>query len=295
MRETLFLQYYKKNAKAMMKDKIATTLFWGITLIIISLIAYILFTIISKGLGFITLDFLLTLPDEIEAGGGIGPFIFNSLYILILSLLFSLPFGIGAGIFLAEYAPNNKYTEIVRTCVEGLASVPSIVIGLFGYVLFVDFFEIGLTIIGASITLGLLNLPILTRVSEEAIHTVPQELREASFAIGASKAQTIIKVVVPAALNGILTGISLTACRAFGESAVILLAGGTSSSGTMWDFHLLSQGGTLPVHLWYVQSEALVEDAKEIANKSAAVLVIAVFLISFITRIPIWIREKKIK
>ncbi|MDP4164240.1 MAG: phosphate ABC transporter permease PstA, partial [Bacillota bacterium] len=212
-------------------------------------------------------------------------------YVLFLSLVISIPIGLGAGIYLSEYAPNNRLTEIVRTCVEGLASVPSIVIGLFGYVIFVDYLDIGLTVIGAAISLSIMNLPMLTRVTEQAISTVPIELQEASFALGSTKAQGIIKIVVPAAMNGILTGISLTACRAIGESAVILLVGGTSASDNMWDFHLMSPGGTLPVHLWYIQSEALVADAKEIANKSAAVLVVIILLMSFSIRLPIWIKN----
>jgi phosphate transport system permease protein len=109
--------------------------------------------------------------------------------------------GIGVGIYLAEYAPRNRFTELVRTCIEGLASVPSIVIGLFGYILFVEYFDVGLTVLGASLSLAILNLPILTRVNEEAISMVPQELREASLALGATKAQTIVRVVLPSALS----------------------------------------------------------------------------------------------
>jgi phosphate transport system permease protein len=294
MRGSLFHQHQKKNTLALIGDKVWTTLFWAGSLLIIFLIGCLLILILGKGLKLMTLDFLIDLPDEIEAGGGIGPFLFNSIYVLVLSLAIAIPLGIGAGIYLAEYAPRNHFTELVRTCVEGLASVPSIVIGLFGYVLFVEYFDVGLTVLGASISLAILNLPILTRVTEESISMVPQELREASLAFGATKSQTIVRVVLPSALNGILTGISLTACRAFGESAVILLAGGSSTSGFMWDFNLLSQGGTLPVHLWYIQSEALVEDAKEIADKSAAVMVLTILFLSFIIRLPIWIRERRL-
>ncbi|AMQ21943.1 phosphate ABC transporter permease PstA [Geobacillus sp. JS12] len=258
-------------------------------LIILSL----LYMIVRKGLPDIDIHFLIGLPEEIDAGGGVGPFLWNSIYILVLSLLLSLPIGIGAGIFLAEYAPNNRIMEWVRAAIESLASVPSIVFGLFGYALFVEYFQIGVTILGASITLALLNLPVLARVSEEAITAVPSTWREASFALGATKAQTIVKTVLPAAMKGILTGISLVACRAFGESAIILLVGGTSSSGEMWDFHLLSEGATLPVHLWYIQSEALVADAQQIAQKTSALLVLLVLFLSFIIRFPLWLSQRK--
>lgn len=291
MRETTFLERSKKKTAAIYMDKLWTAIFWCITFLILVLISWLLYKILGKGFKHISWHFLMALPEEVDAGGGIGPFLFNSFYILFISLLISIPIGLGAGIYLSEYAPNNRFTELVRTCVEGLASVPSIVIGLFGYVIFVDNLDVGLTILGAAITLAILNLPILTRVTEEAIQNVPRELREASFALGATKAQGILKIVLPAALNGILTGISLTACRAFGESAVILLAGGTGTSGDMWDFNLLSEGGTLPVHLWYVQSEALVADAKQVADKSAAVLILIILLISISIRLPIWIKS----
>ncbi|MBY0122888.1 phosphate ABC transporter permease PstA [Bacillus sp. S/N-304-OC-R1] len=292
MSELTFKYSKRKQTKNIILNKFFTILLWTIVCLVLAVIGLLLFRILSKGLSGISLSFLIGLPSEIESGGGIGPFLFNSLYVLIIAMVISIPIGIGSGIYLAEYAPDNRLTEFIRTCVEGLASVPSIVFGLFGYVLFVDVFQIGLTIIGAAVALSLLNLPILTRVTEEAIQAVPDELREASYALGATKSATIIKVVIPAAISGILTGISLASCRAFGESAVILLVGGTSSSGEMWDLNLFSQGGTLPVHLWYVQSEALVEDAREIADKSAAVLVIMILILSSFIRIPIWLKNK---
>ncbi|WP_391205831.1 phosphate ABC transporter permease PstA [Psychrobacillus sp. L4] len=280
---------YKQIKKT--TDKMFTIGLWVITAPILVLIFGLLLYILSKGLPKISFDFLVGLPSEIDAGGGIGPFLINSIYVLIISLLISIPIGIGSGVYLSEYAPNNRFTEFIRTCVESLASVPSIVIGLFGYVLFVDIFNIGLTIIGAGITLSLLNLPVITRVTEEAIQTVHNDLRGASYAIGATKAQTIVKIVIPAALNGIISGVSLAACRAFGESALILLVGGTGTSGEMWDWNFMSQGGTLPVHLWYVQSEALVEDASDIAQKTSALLVLITLLLSLCIRLPLWIRD----
>ncbi|WP_391118592.1 phosphate ABC transporter permease PstA [Psychrobacillus sp. L3] len=280
---------YKQLKKT--TDKMFTMGLWIITTLILVLIFGLLLYILSKGLPKISFDFLVGLPSEIDAGGGIGPFLLNSIYVLIISLLISIPIGIGSGVYLSEYAPSNRFTEFIRTCVESLASVPSIVIGLFGYVLFVDIFNIGLTIIGAGITLSLLNLPVITRVTEEAIQTVHNDLREASYAIGATKAQTIVKIVIPAALNGIISGVSLAACRAFGESALILLVGGTGTSGEMWDWNFMSQGGTLPVHLWYVQSEALVEDASDIAQKTSALLVLITLLLSLFIRLPLWVRD----
>jgi phosphate transport system permease protein len=179
--------------------------------------------------------------------------------------------------------------------VEGLASVPSIIFGLFGIALFVEAFQIGLTIIGGAVSLAFLNLPVLTRVTEEAIRAVPHEMKNASFALGGTHLQTIRRVLIPVALNGIITGICLVAGRAFGESAVIILTAGVSTSGEMWDFSLFSPGETLAVHLWYVQSEAIVPDAAEIAEKAAAVLVFVVLLINVIFRVPLWINSRKMR
>lgn len=285
----------RKTSWSRFLDKTATGLFWALGAAIVLIIVWLLFTILRNGLPLITADFLVKVPDEMEAGGGIGPVLFNSFYVLILSLLFSLPVGIGAGIYLAEYAPENKITGFIRICVEGLASVPSIVFGLLGLAMFVEYFQIGLTILGGAVSLAFLNLPVLTRVTEEAIRAVPKELRAASYAMGATKFQCIRTAVLPVALNGIITGICLVAGRAYGESAVIILTAGLSTSGEMWDFSLFSPGETLAVHLWYVKSEAIVPDAQEIADKSAAVLVFVVLLINFLFRIPLWLNNRKVK
>ncbi|MFY4775109.1 phosphate ABC transporter permease PstA [Metabacillus sp. RGM 3146] len=285
----------KKRKARYTLDKLFTGLLWVVMIAIFAVIFAMLFKIMAKGLMLLTPDFFWKLPDDIEVGGGIGPYLFNSFYVLIISLIISIPIGVGSGIYLAEYAPQNRFTEFIRTCVESLASVPSIVFGVFGYMLFVDTFQVGQTILGAGVTLALLNLPVIARVTEEAIQSVPRELREASYAMGATKSITINRVVIPAALSGILTGISLAACRAFGESAIILLAGGTNFSGAMGDFNLTSPGGTLPVYLWYIQSTGLVADASQIADKSAAILVVIVLGISLLTRVPIWIRDNSMK
>lgn len=268
---------------------------WVLGIATVLFVLLLLFLILKDGLPKVTWDFLVGVPDELEAGGGIGPILINSFYVLFLSLAVSIPISLGAGIYLAEYAPDNKLTSTIRVCVEGLSSVPSIVFGLIGIVLFVDFFNLGFTVISGSLSLALLNLPLLTRVAEEAIRAVPQSYREGSYALGATKLQTVFKVVVPSAMRGLITGLTLVAGRAYGESAVIILAGGVNTSGEMWNFDLFSPGGTLAVHLWYVQSEAIVPDAQEIAQKSAAVLLFVVLAINILFRIPIWFLERRLK
>lgn len=276
-------------------NRLFTIAVWGIASCVVLFILGLLFLILQRGLPHLTWDFIIGLPSEIEEGGGIGPALFNSFYMLVLSLLISIPLGMASGIYLAEFAPDNKLIGLIRICVEGLASVPSIIFGLFGIALFVEMFQLGLTIIGGAVSLAFLNLPVLTRVTEEAIRAVPKELRGASFALGATHLQTIRKALIPAALNGIVTGICLVAGRAFGESAVIILTAGVTTSGVMWDFNLLSPGETLAVHLWYVQSEAIVPDAAEISAKAAAVLLFIVLAINFVFRIPLWLKERKLR
>ncbi len=285
----------KRNGRAAALDRIFTGLVWGIGALVILFICGLLFLLLMNGLPKLTWDFLYGLPSEIEEGGGIGPALFNSFYLLFISLVISIPLGMAAGIYLAEFAPDNKLIGLIRICVEGLSSVPSIIFGLFGIALFVEMFQIGLTILGGAVSLAFLNLPVLTRVTEESIRAVPVELKNASFALGSTHLQTIRRVLIPVALSGIVTGICLTAGRAFGESAVIILTAGVTTSGEMWDFNLFSPGETLAVHLWYVQSEAIVPDAQEIAQKATSVLIFVVLLINLVFRVPLWFNSRKTK
>ncbi|MEK4352877.1 MULTISPECIES: phosphate ABC transporter permease PstA [unclassified Paenibacillus] len=283
----------KHTARAQRNNKIATIGFYTLGALVMLLIFWLLFTILSKGLPALRPDFLIKQPEEIDAGGGIGPVLFNSFYILFISLFISVPIGLGAGIYMAEYAPDNKFTGALRICVESLSSVPSIVFGMLGLAIFAEYFDIGLTILGGGVSLALLNLPMLARVTEEAVRAVPGEIREAGYALGMTKFHVIRTVVLPVAMSAIVTGICLVAGRAFGESAVIILTAGLSTSGEMWDFNLFSPGETLAVHLWYVQSEAIVEDARQIADKSAAVLVFVVLFINFVFRFPLWLSNRR--
>ncbi|MBW5449115.1 phosphate ABC transporter permease PstA [Cohnella sp. CFH 77786] len=277
------------------KNRLFTISVWVVAACVILFVFGLLFLILQRGLPSLTWDFIFGLPSEIEEGGGIGPALFNSFYMLFLSMAIAVPLGLASGIYLAEFAPENKLIGFVRICVEGLASVPSIIFGLFGIALFVEMFQLGLTIIGGAVSLAFLNLPVITRVTEEAIRSVPGELKNASFALGATHLQTIRRVLIPSSINGIVTGICLASGRAFGESAVIILTAGVTTSGVMWDFNLMSPGETLAVHLWYVQSEAIVPDAQQISQKAAAVLLFVVLAINVVFRIPLWIRERRFR
>jgi phosphate transport system permease protein len=278
--------------RARIYDRIATALLWAAGLIILIILAAFLIRIIGRGLPLLSWKFLTTKPQAMSAGGGVGPELFNTFYITGLSLLFSIPVGVGAGIYMAEYAKPGRFTDLIRLSVEALASVPSIVLGLFGMILFVNAMGWGFTILGGALTLALLNLPVLVRVTEESIRAVPQAYREGSLALGATRWQTIARVVLPSALPGILTGITLVAGRAIGETAVLIYTAGVTVSRYFPDFNLFAAGETLAVRIWYVKSEGLVPDADQIAAGTSALLLLVVLAFNLLLAAPLYWWQK---
>lgn len=274
-------------------DRIATLFLWVAGLLILAVLAAFLIRILGRGLPVIDWRFLTTRPTSMTEGGGVGPELFNTFYITGLSLLFSLPVGLGAGIYMAEYAKPGRFSDLIRLSVEALASVPSIVLGLFGMILFVNAFGWGFTILGGALTLALLNLPVLVRVTEESIRAIPQSYREGSLALGATHWQTIAKAVIPSALPGILTGITLVAGRAIGETAVLIYTAGVTVSRHFPNFDLMSAGETLAVRIWYVKSEGLVPDADRIANGTGALLLLVVLAFNLLLATPLYFWQRK--
>ncbi|MGE4588984.1 MAG: phosphate ABC transporter permease PstA [Acidaminococcaceae bacterium] len=268
------------NAKV--QDKIAKVFLWFIGFFLIAILAAFLGYMLYKGLPVLSTKFIFGMPSDTEAGGGVGPQLFNTIYILFLSMAFSVFVAIGAAIYLSEYAKDTAATRFIRLSTESLATVPSIVLGLFGMIVFVDFLGMGFSILGGALSLSLLNLPLLVRVTEEALQTVPQTYREASLALGATKWQTIRKVVLPEAMGGIITGIMLASGRAIGESAILIFTAGTTVSRYMADFDVFAGGETLAVHLWYVMGIGLVPDRVAIANGIGALLILVVLFINLI-------------
>lgn len=280
------------NAKTV--DKIATAvivLFAGIiVLIMVGLIGFIL----VRGLGHISFDFLTSPPESIREGGGIGPQLFNSLFLLVLTLIITVPLGLGAGIYMSEYAKPGKVTDFIRLIVEVLSSFPSIVVGLFGLLVFVNTFGFGFSLFSGALALTVFNLPLIVRITEQGLASVPQVQKEASLALGLSKWKTIRSVMLPIALPVILTGTILAAGRVFGEAAALLFTAGMSSPRldfTDWNpFSPMSPlnpfrpAETLAVHIWKVNSEGLAKDAPEIAAGASAVLILTVLLFNLLAR-----------
>jgi phosphate transport system permease protein len=268
-------------------DRLATVLLWAAAFSVLVLLAFFIGYIVFLGWHAVSWHFLTSPPSEVDAGGGIGPEIYNSFYILVLTLIFTAPIAIAGGIYLQEYARPGLFTNTVQFCAESLATIPSIVMGLFGLIVFVNLLGWRFSAIGGALTLTLLNLPALMRVTQEALASVPASYREASMAIGATKWQTIRKVVLPSAIAQLTTGIVLIAGRIFGETAALVYTAGTSVSAgkSAYDLNPFHNAETLSVHLWYTHSESLVPDASAIGNGSALVLLSMVLLFNIAARV----------
>ncbi|MFC5405424.1 phosphate ABC transporter permease PstA [Cohnella soli] len=277
------------NAKT--ADKIATGVFVTVAAFIVLLLAGLLGYILFRGVGHISWHFLTSAPETIRKGGGIGPQLFNSVFLLVLTMLITIPIGLGAGIYMSEYAPANRVTNAVRLIVEVLSSVPSIIVGLFGLLVIVNLFGFGFSLFSGALALTVFNLPLMVRITEQGLKGVPREQKEASLALGLSKWKTITSVMLPIALPVILTGTILSAGRVFGEAAALLFTAGMSSPRldfTNWNpfspfspLNPFRPAETLAVHIWKINSEGLAPDAGQIAAGASAVLVITVLLFNF--------------
>ncbi|HOJ49284.1 MAG TPA: phosphate ABC transporter permease PstA [Spirochaetota bacterium] len=272
----------KSTIKKNIIEKIGITLVSLSTLIVITSLVIIFFDIISKGYSVISFDFFTTFPKKNMTEGGILPAIVGTFYVTIASAIFSVPFGIMAGIYLSEYAKTNKFTTLIKATIKNLAGVPSIVYGLFGLGLFVTGLGFGESVLSAGITLGLLVIPVIITATEEALKRVPDSYRDASIGLGATKWQTIKKVLLPSAGPGIMTGIILSIGRAAGETAPILFTGAAfylnSLPGSIFDKFM-----ALPYHIFTLSTQhAQISKVRPIAYGSTLVLIIIVFLLSSI-------------
>ncbi|PIV27925.1 MAG: phosphate ABC transporter, permease protein PstA [Anaerolineae bacterium CG03_land_8_20_14_0_80_58_20] len=188
-------------------------------------IVVVVIYILSKGGSAISWEFLTGFPHDGMRAGGILPAIVGTLYLTLGTALFSVPLGVAAAIYLAEYAPDNQWTRLIRIAIINLAGIPSVVYGLFGLGLFVIFLKFGTSILAASLTLSIMTIPVIISASEEALRAVPQAFRTVSISVGATRWQTIRRIVLKEALPGILTGVILGLERAAGETAPILFTG----------------------------------------------------------------------
>lgn len=280
------------NAKT--ANKIATGVIYAISGIVALILFAMLSFILVRGVPHLSWHFLTSPARAFEAGGGIGIQLFNSFYLLILAMVISFPIALGAAIYLNEYAQKNHFTAIVRTAIEILSSLPSVVVGLFGFLLFVVQFKLGFSILSGAIALTLFNLPLLTRSIETSLAQIPDLQREAGAALGLSRWETVLHVILPAAVPSIVTGVVLSAGRVFGEAAALIYTAGQSAPAlnfSDWNpFNISSPlnpmrpAETLAVHIWKINSEGIMPDVSAVSAGASAVLIIVVLLFNFSAR-----------
>ena len=210
--------------------------------------------IIYKGVPAISWDFLTEVPKRGMRAGGIFPAIVGTICLTLGTIAVSVPFGVFTGVYLVEYAKDNLLTRIINLTIINLAGIPSIIYGLFGMALFVIYFKLGVSILSGSLTLGIMCLPVIITATREALLAVPNSLREASLAIGATKWETISKVVIPAALPGISTGVILSISRAAGETAPILFTAAAFYLPFL-PTSIFDQVMALPYHLYVISTQ----------------------------------------
>ncbi|KRN10073.1 phosphate ABC transporter permease PstA [Liquorilactobacillus mali] len=281
--------------KTKLQNNIAITVIRVIAALVVLILAFLLGDILISGIPHISWHFLTAASQSFTSGGGIGVQLFNSIYLLLLTLIISFPISLGAGIFLSEYAPKNIFTATVRMAIEVLSSLPSVVVGLFGFLLFVVQMDMGFSILSGAIALTFFNLPLLTRNIEESLRAVPDLQREAGLSLGLSKWKTVTKVILPEALPGIVTGVVLGAGRVFGEAAALIYTAGQSATNINfgnWNpfnstspLNLMRPAETLAVHIWKINSEGVMPDAAAVSAGSSAVLIIAVLIFNFSARV----------
>lgn len=270
-----------QKAKAM--DKFMTGVFYVVAgFFLLLLLAFTLYVLI-KGFSHFT-------PNMFSfSRNGIGNLFFNTIYLVFLALLISVPLGVAAGTYMAEYAKPGKVTKSIRMCIETLSSLPSIVVGLFGYLVFIVMTHSQWNLFAGALAVSILSLPLITTVTEDALKSLPPGYKSGSLGMGATLWQTIRHVMLPACMPRIMTGVILAAGRGFGEAAALLYTAGMSTDIVWTNWNIFSPtcplnpfrpGETLALNIWASRTEALAPNAADIANLSSAILMVMVFAFS---------------
>ena len=252
-------------------------LMWLAASITAALTLFLLGYVMVKGLPNITWELLSTKPSYLRGTVGILPDILNTLYIILTTLLFVLPLGVGAAIYLTEYATNKRLVGMIEYAAETLSGIPSIIYGLFGSLFFCLFLDLDKTLLAGALTLVIMNLPTIMRTTQESLKTVPQSYREGAFGLGAGKWRVIRTVVLPNCVEGVITGCILSVGRIVGESAALLFTAGFAHALGGFFESLSSSGATLTVALYVYATE---DGNFEVAFAIAAILMILTLLIN---------------
>ena len=252
-------------------------LMWLAAGITAALTLFLLGYVLIKGLPNISWELLSTKPSYLRETVGILPDILNTLYIILTTLLFVLPLGVGAAIYLTEYATNKRLVGVIEYAAETLSGIPSIIYGLFGSLFFCQFMDLDKSLLAGSLTLVIMNLPTIMRTTQESLKTVPQSYREGAFGLGAGKWRVIRTVVLPNCVEGVITGCILSVGRIVGESAALLFTAGFAHALNGFVEGLFSSGATLTVALYVYATE---DGNFEVAFAIAAILMILTLLIN---------------
>ena len=253
---------------------IAVGLLGAATLLTLAVLVFIIAFVLKKGLPVVTWTFLSSAPEDMGRAGGIFPMIVGSLLLPLLALALAQPQGVGSAVYLCEYTRETRLTRVIRFGTDCLAGIPSIIFGLFGLVFFVEILHMGWSLLAGGLTLAIMILPTIIRTSEEAIRAVPNAYREVSCSMGATRWETVRRVVLPNALPGIVTGVMLGLGRCISETAAVIFTAGTVASMPTSAFDSVR---TMAVHFYILAREGL---STENAYGTAAVLVLAVLLVN---------------
>lgn len=287
----------EKVNRAKRADKAMTVVFYLVAGFFLLLLLAFLTYVIIKGFSGATADMFTASSD------GILNQLFNTVYLVLLSLIISFPLGTAAGIYLAEYAKAGRFTGIVRMCIETLSSLPSIVVGLFGYLVFILMTGMKWNLFAGALAVSILSLPVITTTTADAFRSLPAHYRSGSMGLGATKWQTTIHVLFPACLPRIMTGVILAAGRGFGEAAALLYTAGMSTdiNWSNWDItsptcplNPFRPGETMSLKIWSSFTESTAANAKDVANLTAAVLVILVLVFNLCVRLMSSRMDKKL-
>jgi phosphate transport system permease protein len=278
-----------------LKQKVAFFTFGIIGFSIVAILLTVLSFIVVKGISAISWDFITKMPEEGMTKGGIYPAIIGTLYLVMGSMIFAFPIGVMAAIYMNEYVKDGIVKKIIKQMTNNLAGVPSIVFGLFGMALFVNKLGFGDSIIAGSLTLGLLALPVVIRITEEALKSVDDTFRHASLGLGASKWQTTRRVVLPVAFPNIITGLILAVGRVSGETAPILFTVAAYFLPKL-PTGIFDQVMALPYHLYVISTSGTnIEASRPIAYGTALVLVIIVLITNLLANFLRKYFAKKVK
>jgi len=259
-------------------NRVALGVIWAAALATVGALGAILLYVVVNGIAQLNPAFIFTWPHGVNMEGGIWPTIQATIYVTALAMLITTPVAVLAAVYLAEYAVQGRLVRTIRFAADSLASVPSIVMGLFGLAAFVEGIGMGFSVIAAALALSFLLLPIIVRTTEEAIRAVPKYIRWGSYGLGASKWQTVSRIVLPSAMPRITTGVILAAGRAAGETAVVIYTMGTMINAPISP---LDPGRTMPVHLMLMAQEGINLPA---AYGTALLLVLMVLAFNLVAR-----------